>query len=439
MIEWELVSEGGRGLRIYRIEAQAPNLSTGASFDPLGFVLQQYPTQTVAQILERFSASGSPVGPSSFRVACHVVSLPEHLVVIDSTFHTTAEQIFPEALEAIAASEGRTLKDRPLSVVYTHAHFDHAGGRGPVERLGGDVEILCHPHTQALFPLVSRREMFFRTKDHFFRDCEIERSLEEIAADLREIYRDRIASAGPDAPTHPFSSDDESPLRVDRLLTPEREPTRLAGGRIEVLIFDGHIPGHLCLLIDGEHFVTGDMWLPATTSTVTPAHVAKHAGVPEDRCGFARYAESSRRLLDMDVDACLSYPSHEHVFRNPKRMAMRDLELFAERLPGVYAVLDEHRSRPLRVLDLAWGGAAQRSIWKLDGVKYRLLMAHDEAAAYVRDLALSEDLSEVEPERYLYTGTRGLEGWLGDLLAEARRDHGGLEFRSRAREALATG
>jgi glyoxylase-like metal-dependent hydrolase (beta-lactamase superfamily II) len=434
VIETADAVEGRDGLRLYRIEAESENISAPTTgFDPLSFLLGHYPTPTAEDILRRFPNPGSPVGPSSFRVACHVISLPDAVLVVDVSFHTTAREIFPAVLETIARREGRRLSDRPLRVLYTHAHFDHAGGRGVVEALGDDVRILAHPYSARLFPIVSRREGFFRTRGPFFRDCGIAKTLEEVRDEIRDLYIEMIEAAEEQVDDHPFSSPDPSGLRVDEPLEPDLGSASLAGGRIEVLRFEGHIPGHLCVLVDREHLVTGDMWLPATTSTLTPGSIAERAGVPEECCGVVRYLESSERLLELDVDACLSYPSHEHVFRNPKRMAMRDLELFEERLSLVYQVLAEHDSRPMRTIDLAWGGERGLPIWKLDGVKLRLMMAHDEASAYVQDLCRMGDLREVEPERYLWTGQTALRSRLDAAIERARRHHGHLEFRSRAR------
>ena len=77
---------------------------------------------------------------------------------------------------------------------------------------------------------------------------------------------------------------------------------------------------------------------------------------------------------------------------------------------ALYEVLREHRRKPMRVLDLAWGGTRGLPIWKLGGVKYGPLLAHDEAAAYVQDLLAFGDLREVEPERYLWNETSEF-GW----------------------------
>ncbi len=204
----------------------------------------------------------------------------------------------------------------------------------------------------------------------------------------------------------------------------------LHAGRVEVLRFEGHVPGHLCVRVGRDHFISGDMWLPATTSTVTPPSTAERAGVPRANTGVKLYMDSSARLLSLDVDECSSYPSHEPIFQNPKRMAMRDLELFHERFRLVYDVLAEHRQRPMRVLDLAWGGERRLPLWKVESNLYRLLMAHDEAAAYVHDLVALGDLEEVEPERYIHTGGLALMEHLEATLEGGRERHGHLEFRS---------
>ena len=406
MIEEITVTEGRAGLAIYRVEVEAPNIATGVSqFDPLALLLERYPTPTGRHVLERFPGMGSSIGPSSFRVACHVVSFPDVMLVIDTTFHTTSREIFPELLECITRDERRRPAARPIWVLYTHAHVDHAGGRNAVEGMGDAVRIFTHPYTAELFPLMSGREAFFRTGDSFLRDCGISKPCDEIREEVRDLYRGMIEAAGTREEDHPFSTRSEGPLHVDEFVDPQNATTTLDEERIQILRFDGHIPGHLCVLIDREHLITGDMWLPATTSTVTPGTIARRAGVPADRCGVDRYVESCERLLAKDVDRCFSYPSHEHVFRNPKRMAMRDLELLQERSALVYEVLREHRRKPMRVLDLAWGGTRGLPIWKLGGVKYGPLLAHDEAAAYVQDLLAFGDLREVEPERYLWNET----------------------------------
>ena len=440
MIEWRKVAEGAGGLRIYRVDAESGNFSgsSGRIPSPLQAALERFATPTTRYLLENFGESAAPVGASSFSVACHVVSLPDLLFVVDSTYRTTAGRVFPGVLEEMVRAEGRRLQERPIRVLYTHAHFDHAGGHAAVEALGSDVEILAHPFTEELFPVVSRRESFLRTRAGFFRDCGITLDLDAMTEEIRGLYLRRMQEAGVDFDRAPWGSVEEGPLRVDRHVEPDGALLSLADARLELLRFDGHIPGHLCVRVDGRHLITGDMWLPATTSLVTPGTLAALAGVPSERCGLLRYLESSLRLLDLDVDECTSYPSHEVVFHNPKRMAMRDLEIFAERVSMVYAVLREHEREPMRVLDVAWGGRAHLPIWKVEGSTFRLVIAHDEAAAWVQDLAALGDLREVEPERYVWTGGWELASRIRDALALARERYAHLEFRSRGSSAPET-
>lgn len=438
MIRWSEVAAGAHGLRMYRVEADAgPVLSAGGEgigggmMSPLDFLLAQTATETTRRLAERFRRAGSPVAESAFRVACHVVSLPDDLLVTDSTFRSTAGAVFPGVLEQISRAEGRTLGDRRLRVLYTHAHFDHAGGHVAVEKLGDDVEILAHAFTRELVPWVSRREGFLRTKSAFLRDCGFSGDLGEVERDLRERFAVWGAARGIDLSAAPWGSETDGQTRVDRAIDPGDGVVPLAGGRVEVLRFDGHLPGHLCVWVDRAHFVSGDMWLPATTSLVTPGRIAALAGVPGERCGVLRYLESNERLLAMRIDDALSYPSHEIIFRNPKRMAMRDLEVLAERMSGVMRVLAEHRHRPMRTLDLAWGGEAELPLWKLASSAHRLAIAHDEAASYVQDLVVLGDLEEVEPERFVWTGRSSLAARVDGARARARAEYGHLEFRSR--------
>lgn len=437
MIEWRRVAEGAGGLRIYRIDAESGSF-TGAGGrvpSPLQVVLERFDTETSRYLIANFGESAAPVGASSFSVACHVVSLPDLLFVVDSTYRTTAPQIFPHVLEEIARAEGCHLRDRPIRVLYTHAHFDHAGGHAAVETLGGDVEILTHSFTEALFPLVSRRESFLRTRAAFFRDCDVALDIDAITEEIRAHYLRLIETSDVDFDRAPWGSLDEGPLRVDRFVDPGDDVLAVAGGRIELFRFDGHIPGHLCVRVDGRHLITGDMWLPATTSLVTPGSLAELAGIAPTHCGVLRYLESSRRLLGQEVDECISYPSHEIIFRNPKRMAMRDLEIFSERLSLVEAVLAEHRRTPMRVLDLAWGGRGHLPVWKVEGSTFRLVVAHDEAGAWVQDLVALGDLREVERERYVWDGGSALRASIEAALAEGRDRYAHLEFRNRGAEA----
>jgi len=435
VIESREVARGKDGLRIHRIEAESGAFSgaSGRVPSPLAVVLERFDTPTSRYLCERFGEGGTPVGASSFSVACHVISLPDSLFVVDSTYRTTAPSIFPSVLEEIVHAEGRRLGDRPVSVIYTHAHFDHAGGHAAVEALGSNAKTFAHPYTRHLFPLVARRESFLRTRVPFFRDCGISLAVEQLTEQIRSHYLTLMRDAGVDFDRAPWGSVEEGPLRVDHEIDPGLEALPLADGRIEVLCFDGHIPGHLCVRVDRSHLITGDMWLPATTSLVTPGSLAVLAGVPRDQCGVLRYLESSERLLALDVDGDVSYPSHEIVFPNPKRMAMRDLEIFSDRVPPIYAVLAEHAREPMRVLDLAWGGRSHFPIWKVEGSTFRLVVAHDEAAAWVQALATLGDLEEVEPERWIWTGRRSLAKQIEAALTEGRAQYAHLEFRSRGR------
>jgi glyoxylase-like metal-dependent hydrolase (beta-lactamase superfamily II) len=438
VIEWREVSSDRHGLRIYRIDAESIGIpgagkGPGRVPNPLDLILSRFDTPTARYLRENFTQTGAGVGASSLSVACHVVSLPDLLLVVDSTYRTTARGIFPDVLERMSRREGRTLTERHTMVLYTHAHFDHAGGHVAVEMLGNAVEVLAHPVTAELSPLVSKRESLLRTRAPFVRDCGIRADLTELASEIRAHFYELAEKAGVSLESTPWGSLEEGPLRIDRAIEPQGGSVPLAGGRVEVLQFEGHIPGHLCVRVDGEHFITGDMWLPATTSLVTPGTIAAEAGIPAERCGVLRYLDSSRRLLDLDVDDDVTYPSHEIIYRNPKRMAIRDLEIMAERAPLVDSVIEQHQREPMRVLDLAWGGRDHVPIWKLEGSVLRLVVAHDEAAAWVQDLVALGDLREVEPERYVATGKRALCARIEAALASAREGYGHLEFRSRGK------
>lgn len=438
VIEWSEAARGPEGLVIYRIEAEMdhPIAPGGGRFDPMRGVLSRHATATTRRLDEDFAESGAPVGASSMRVACHVISYPDHWMVVDATFPATGSTVFSETLGEISREEGRSLSDRPLDVLYTHCHFDHAGGRDAVEELGSGVRTMTHPLTEALFAQTSQRENFFVSKGHFFRDCEIGESIETLMLSLHDLYLEAMGGVMPEEPPrNPLGSASDAPLRVDVRIDPGDGGHPLLDGRAEALCFEGHIPGHLCVRVAGDHLITGDMWLPATTSTVTPPGAAELAGVSGERCGVKLYMDSSARLLELDVDDCASYPSHEDIFRNPKRMAMRDLELLHERFQLVYSVLAEHTQGPMRVLDLTWGGQQRAPIWKLESSLYRVVMAHDEAAAYVHDLVEAGDLEEVESERYVYTGSRVLLGHLEALLDRGRQHYGHLEFRSYRRSS----
>ena len=109
---------------------------------------------------------------------------------------------------------------------------------------------------------------------------------------LRAHYLGEMEQSGADLDNAPWGSDEEGPLRVDREVDPGVGTVELSGGRVQVHRFDGHIPGHLCVLVDSEHLITGDMWLPATTSLVTPGSIADQAEVPARHCGVLEYVAS---------------------------------------------------------------------------------------------------------------------------------------------------
>ena len=435
MITCREVAAGSRGLRLYRIDAEPEGVAApGLGLDPMALLFERISTPTTRQVVSEFSEGGPPVSASSLRVACHVVSTPDGLLIVDATFPQTGPAIFPLVIDAICRGEGRAIGGRPIELLYTHAHFDHAGGRAAVEAMRPDVKTFAHPHIAALFPISSRPDQMFRSDGHFLRDCGIAQDFEELAGEferMRERLLDRLPA---DADLTLMRGEGDAQLVVDVLIEIDANDAHsfpLLAGRARAMRFDGHMPGHLCVIVDGEHLISGDMWLPATTSTVTPGRRASRAGVPADRCGVRRYVDSSARLLGLPVDRCHSYPSHESIFSNPKRMAMRDLESFVRRLELVYAVLAEHGAQAMRVLDLAWGGSRRLPIWKVLGSKYRLFMAHEEATAYVEDLVAVGDLEEVAPERYVWTGRATLQRETVDVLAAARRRFGHLEFQSR--------
>ena len=435
MITCREVAAGSRGLRLYRIDAEPKGVAApGLGLDPMALLFERVSTATTRQVVSEFSESGPPVSASSLRVACHVVSTPDALMIVDATFPQTAQMIFPFLIDAICRGEGRAIGGRPIELLYTHAHFDHAGGRSAVEAMRPDVRTFAHPYIAAQFPISSRPDQMFRSDGHFLRDCGIGQGFEELAGEFERMREGLLDRLPPDADLTLMRGEGDAQLAVDVPIDIDASDAQsfpLLAGRAKAMRFDGHMPGHLCVVVDDEHLISGDMWLPATTSTVTPGRRASRAGVPADRCGVRRYVDSSARLLRLPVDRHMSYPSHESIFSNPKRMAMRDLESFASRLERIYAVLAEHQAKAMRVLDLAWGGSSRLPIWKVLGSKYRLFMAHEEATAYVEDLVAVGDLEEVAPERYVWTGNSALKSEILDVLAAARRRFGHLEFQSR--------
>ncbi|MBW2385892.1 MAG: MBL fold metallo-hydrolase [Deltaproteobacteria bacterium] len=258
---------------MYRIEAamDQPMVPGNGRFDPIRGILSRHAPSTTQRFEQEFAESGAPVGASSMRVASHLISYPDRLMIVDATFPATGAEIFPGTLSDISRHEGRSFADRPLDVLYTHCHFDHSGGRDAVEELAGDVRTIAHPSTQALFEQSSKREMFFVTKGHFFRDCGIREDVETLLLSLRELYVEAAGGEMPEeSPRNPFGSASDAPLRVDLAIEPGGDAQPLLDGRVEALCFEGHVPGHLCVRVAGSHLITGDMWLPATTSIVKP-------------------------------------------------------------------------------------------------------------------------------------------------------------------------
>ena len=244
MIEWREVARGAEGLTLYRIDAEMdhPIPPGGGRFDPMRAIFSLHPTRTTRRFDEDFAESGMPVGASSMRVACHVISYPDQLMTIDSTFPSTGLQVFPETLEQICRHEQRSFADRPLDVLYTHTHFDHAGGRDGVEALERDVRTLAHPFTPALFEQTNRREMFFVTKAHFFRDCGIEESVETLMAGMHDLFLAAMGGeVGDDPPRSPFGSASDDPLRVDHPIEPGADTVALHDGRVEVSHHSFHV------------------------------------------------------------------------------------------------------------------------------------------------------------------------------------------------------
>ena len=109
MIEWSEVARGPEGLVLYKIEAEMdhPMVPGGGRFDPMRGILSRHRTPITQRLEEEFAESGAPVGASSMRVACHVVSYPDRLMVVDATFPATGAKVFPETLSEISRREGR--------------------------------------------------------------------------------------------------------------------------------------------------------------------------------------------------------------------------------------------------------------------------------------------------------------------------------------------
>lgn len=86
MIEWEEAARGDDGLILYKVVAEMDQpMSPGrGGFNPIRSMLSHYSTDATQRLDADFSESGAPVGASSMRVACHAVSYPDQLLVVDS-------------------------------------------------------------------------------------------------------------------------------------------------------------------------------------------------------------------------------------------------------------------------------------------------------------------------------------------------------------------
>jgi len=95
-------------------------------------VLDRFDTPTSRYLQERFGEGGTPVGASSFSVACHVVRLPELTLVVDSTYRTRAPGIVPVGERKVRPDPERGfVVEGVLLVTVAAARSD---GPGPTDR-----------------------------------------------------------------------------------------------------------------------------------------------------------------------------------------------------------------------------------------------------------------------------------------------------------------
>jgi len=159
------------------------------------------------------------------------------------------------------ASEARTLTSLPLSVVNTHAHWDHRGENYKFNDIAIhaiDAPDLEQPYTNAQLAVNARPAMFTRPTPPGFSP---------------ETWQIR-------------------PSKATRLLA-DGDRIDLGGRTLEVIFSPGHDRGHICLLDRAQRWLmTGDVYYPG------PLYLHLPSANPGDMLATARRLAALEPLVD---------------------------------------------------------------------------------------------------------------------------------------------
>jgi len=232
--------------------------------------------------------SGSALVPllsSPLGSVCYALRTGRGVFLFDAGHPRAAEQTV-----ALLRTEG--LLDDLRAIVLTHAHADHVGAAGLLQRLTG-AEVWAGPRQ----------------------------------ADGRLAEQERRLGLVPD------------PYRVTRTLA-DRERIDLGGETIEVLLTPGHADDHAALFLRQERtLVAGDLFTFGDVGTFDITHHHTRS--------LALMIESVRRCADLGADRVA--PGHGPVQRRPQRLlqaAEHRLRFFRERP----LLLAAHTLMPLMLL-----------------------------------------------------------------------------------------
>lgn len=200
-----------------------------------------------------------------------------------------------------------------VGIVLTHAHIDHSGLAGRLQREAG-CWVAAH---SAEWPLVcgpgsGEAERTARIRS-WLRACG---AAEDDAA--------AISSAGGTLPSAPV------PVRLGRELQ-DGESLTVGSLTVDVFWTPGHSPGHCCFLVPRHQvLIAGDHLLPR----ISP-NISAFVGHPDS--ALTDYLRSLRSTSRLDVDEVL--PAHEYRFRGAAARSTQMQAHHAARLEEVAALL----------------------------------------------------------------------------------------------------
>ncbi len=216
----------------------------------------------------------------------------EGITLIDAGYGFGAASLINKNIKKISIKHNKKLN----KVIITHSHIDHFGAIGKIK---GNFDTYAHmPDSNVIKDFRNSLYTYEKKLKTFLKTS---KTPLPTAIQIRFLYK-----------THKilFNGYPVKPINEGKF------------GDLEIILTEGHSPGHICIGL-GDAIFTGDHLLPNITPTQSPYFITPG-------CGLENYINSLKKIAKMKYR--IAFPGHEEPFENIQSRVKEIIKFHENRL-----------------------------------------------------------------------------------------------------------